>query len=93
MKYCFDNHDQNSPSRRKRQENIDNSLNNGYKIIGVDFSKTDLTNEKLAQIVDLLLEKLGTIQVLNIEETHTDAGLPKNTQKVSLLCFAFLRKI
>jgi len=65
---------------------LDQSFKKGYQIIGIDFSDTDLNNAELAEIVKILLKKVGTITVLNVEGTHTNARtIKKYTKKIPTL--------
>lgn len=61
---------------------IETNIKKGNIIVGVDFSETDLINEELGKIVDLLSSKLKTINYLNLSDTHTNAlEIDKNTTK------------
>jgi hypothetical protein len=71
---------------RELNTSIKTNLKKGYKIIGVDFSNTDLINEELGKIVELLLSTLKTIEYLDLSDTHTDAReIDKYTKNIPSL--------
>lgn len=65
---------------------IDENLNQGYVIYGLDFSNSNLENDKLAKIVDFLIQKIKTISFLNLYQSQTDAcDIENHTTKLPQL--------
>ena len=68
------------------KSSIEKNSKKGNKIVGVDFSETDLINEELGKIVAMLLSELKTISYLNLSDTHTNAmEIDKYTKNIPLL--------
>lgn len=53
------------------EDSIKSTFNKGYQIVGVDFSNSDLTNEKFQKINSFIEHKVGKLNY-NLDETDVD---------------------
>ena len=71
---------------------IDENLNKGCVIYGIDLSNSTLDNTELAKVVDFLLDKLKTISFLNLCQSQTDALEIENVTKKLPQLMGYLTK-